>query len=100
VVTNADGRVLRIHEKPAEGTYPLPIETNIGAYKLNRSIFEYDLPLSPRGEYELTDYITWLADRIFVQSVPAGFWFPIGTPADLEAAQGLDLEALMLGKNS
>lgn len=94
-VMDEQGRLLRLHEKPAEGTYPLPIQANIGAYKLNTSIFEYDLPKSPRGEYELTDYITWLAGHTIVQVIPAKFWFPIGAPPDLEAAQALDLPRQM-----
>lgn len=95
-VMDETGRLVRLHEKPAEGTYPTPVQANIGAYKLNTSIFDYELPLSPRGEYELTDYITWLAQQGTVQVVPADFWFPIGTPEDLEAAQTLDLERVML----
>lgn len=96
VVTNAEGRVTRLHEKPAEGTYPTPVQANIGAYKLNTSIFDYQLPLSVRGEYELTDYVTWLAQNGTVQAVQADFWFPIGTPEELEAAQQLNLEREML----
>lgn len=95
-VTDETGRLSRLHEKPAEGTYPTPVQANIGAYKLNTSIFEYELPLSPRGEYELTDYITWLAQNKTVQIVPSDFWFPIGSPQDLEAAQELNLERDML----
>lgn len=97
-VTDEHGRLLRLHEKPADGTYPTPVQANIGGYKLDTRIFEYNLPLSPRGEYELTDYITWLAQHYTVQLVEADFWFPIGTPAELEAAQSLDLERQMLGR--
>jgi NDP-sugar pyrophosphorylase family protein len=95
VVTNQDGYVARLHEKPPEGTYPTPVQASIGAYKLDVSIFEYDLPLSPRGEYELPDYINWLAQHQSVETVNADFWFPIGTPDDLAAAQLLDLRATM-----
>ncbi|MCL4875594.1 MAG: nucleotidyltransferase family protein [Anaerolineae bacterium] len=97
-VTDENGRLVRLHEKPADGTYPTPVQANIGAYKLNTSIFDYDLPLSPRGEYELTDYVTWLAQKGTVHVVPADFWFPIGAPEDLDAAQSLDLEKDMLGR--
>lgn len=99
-VTNDEGRLIQLDEKPAEGTYPTPIQASVGAYKLDKSIFEYDLPRSPRGEYELTDYITWLAARSTIQIVAARFWFPIGNPDDLAAAQGLDLETQMLGSES
>lgn len=99
-VMNDDGKLVRLHEKPPAGTYPAPVQANIGAYKLDRRIFEYDLPISERGEYELTDYVTWLAERDGVEVVPAKFWFPIGTPPELQAAQDLDIHSLMLGENS
>jgi bifunctional UDP-N-acetylglucosamine pyrophosphorylase/glucosamine-1-phosphate N-acetyltransferase len=85
-----------LHEKPAEGTYPVPVQVNIGVYKLNSHVFDYDIPLSPRGEYEITDYISHLARDYPVQLVPCDFWFPIGTPEDLKTAQKIDLGALML----
>jgi len=95
------GRLLRLHEKPAEGTYPTPVQANIGAYKLTSAIFDYDLPLSERGEYELTDYVSWLAATgQGVELVTADFWFPIGTPQELESAQSLDLFSQMLGQSS
>jgi bifunctional UDP-N-acetylglucosamine pyrophosphorylase/glucosamine-1-phosphate N-acetyltransferase len=99
-ITNPIGEIVRLHEKPAEGTYPTPVQASIGAYKLDTQIFEYQLPLSERGEYELTDYISWLAERNSVTFVEADFWFPIGTPEDLQAAQQLDLEIEMLGIHS
>lgn len=97
-VTDAHQHLIQLHEKPADGTYPTPIQANIGAYKLDTRIFGYDLPLSPRGEYELTDYLTCLAADTAVQVLPAQFWFPIGTPEELSAAQSLRLERDMLGQ--
>jgi bifunctional UDP-N-acetylglucosamine pyrophosphorylase/glucosamine-1-phosphate N-acetyltransferase len=97
VVTDADGRVLRLHEKPAPGTYPPPVRVNIGLYKLTSAVLGYDLPRSPRGEYELTDYVTRLAQETPVRMVETDFWFPIGDPAALAAAQALDVERLVLG---
>ncbi|NDJ60531.1 MAG: NTP transferase domain-containing protein [Chloroflexi bacterium] len=94
-VTDTHGNLIRLHEKPPAGTYPPPVKVNIGGYKFNRSIFSYDLPLSERGEYEITDYVTWLAARENVAVVPTPFWRPIGTPDDLATAQDLDLQALM-----
>ena len=77
----------RLHEKPAElGEYPTPVQASIGGYKLDSRIFDYELPLSARGEYELTDYISWLAKHHAVQIVQADFWFPIGTPAELRGS--------------
>lgn len=99
IVTDDSGRVLRLHEKPAEGTYPTPINANIGAYKLHKRIFDYDLPLSARGEYELTDYVTWLCAQpdASVAVVQANFWMPMGYPQDVEAAHQMDLRRLIFG---
>jgi len=97
-VTDETGKLVRLHEKPPDGTYPTPVQASIGGYKLSRRIFEHELELSVRGEYELTDYVSWLAEVSAVSVVPADFWFPIGNPDDLQAAQSIDIEKLMLGK--
>lgn len=91
LITDTNGRLTRIHEKPEPGTYPPPIKVNIGAYKLTRQIFDYDLPLSQRGEYELTDYVTYLASQMKVQVVVSDFWLPIGNPEDYEASQSAEI---------
>jgi NDP-sugar pyrophosphorylase family protein len=98
-VTDEQGHVVRIHEKPAEGTYPTPVNASIGAYKLSQRIFEHELPLSARGEYELTDYVTWLAAREPVQVVTSDFWLPVGYPQDIAAAEKLDLKRLVLNQS-
>lgn len=95
VVTDAAGRVQRLHEKPPEGLYPPPVQVNIGGYKFDRAIFDYDLPLSARGEYEITDYVSWLARRGTIEAVPCPFWLPIGTPDDLANAHKMPVEQLM-----
>lgn len=92
VVRDAQGYVTRLHEKPSAATYPPPALVNIGLYKLNRAIFEYDLLPSARGEYEVTDYVTWLAARQSVRAIQSDFWLPIGDPAALAAAQDVDVE--------
>lgn len=94
VVIDDQGYVTRLHEKPTPGTYPHPPPAlvNIGFYKLNRTIFDYDLPRSARGEYEVTDYVTWLAARQPVRAIQSDFWLPIGDPAALAAAQGADVQ--------
>ena len=53
--------LIRMHEKPPKGTYSLPAHVNMGAYKFSTTIFEYELALSARGEYEITDYVSLLA---------------------------------------
>ncbi|MBI1281595.1 MAG: NTP transferase domain-containing protein [Anaerolineaceae bacterium] len=92
LVFSADKKLSRIHEKPPEGTYPDPVFVNAGAYKFNSRIFEYELPLSSRGEYEITDYMTYLAANAEVSVVEGKFWNPIGTPEDLQQAQSLDIK--------
>jgi bifunctional UDP-N-acetylglucosamine pyrophosphorylase/glucosamine-1-phosphate N-acetyltransferase len=87
-----DGTLDRLVEKP-------PLEgrrlANIGAYLFPRSIFDTELALSPRGEYEITDYVSTLAQRQPVQVVEATFWLPIGTVEAWQEAQDRNLEAVM-----
>jgi len=92
LVVGENNQLSRIHEKPPEGTYPEPVFVNAGAYKFDSRIFDYELPLSSRGEYEITDYMTYLAATTSVTIIPGKFWNPIGTPIDLEQAQSLDIE--------
>jgi len=99
-IMNAAGQLDRLHEKPLAGTYPIPVQANIGAYKFDKRIFDYELPLSERGEYELTDYVSWAAQHFKVDIVPTDFWFPIGIPSELEAAQSVNIERDMLGIES
>lgn len=56
-----------------------------------RSVFDLTLPLSPRGEYEITDAVTQLAARGPFQVVEARYWLPIGTVEAWEAAQSADV---------
>ena len=81
-------RLERLVEKPQ---LPPPQLANIGAYVFPRSVFDVDLPLSPRGEYEITDAVSAVAAQqpFFVER--AGFWFPIGDVAAWQAAQQADL---------
>ncbi|MCZ7546358.1 MAG: nucleotidyltransferase family protein [Anaerolineae bacterium] len=95
LLTDAEGRLVRLHEKPPDGLYPTPVKVNTGAYKFSKAVFAYDLPVSARGEYEITDYVSFLVQRHDVDVVLADFWMPIGDPAALEAAQALDLQRLM-----
>ena len=87
-----DGTLERLVEKP-------PLEgrqlANIGAYLFPRHVFDKELELSPRGEYEITDYVSALAARQPVQVIEATFWLPIGTVEVWQEAQNRDLEAVM-----
>lgn len=87
----SDGTVERLVEKPdMDG----PALGNLGAYVFPREVLELDLPLSPRGEYEITDYVTLLAHKQPVIPVEARFWLPIGSIEAWERAQSLDLTPL------
>ena len=86
----------RIHEKPPEGTYPGSVLVNAGAYKMDRRIFDHQLLLSARNEYEITDYVTYLANIAEVNIVQSAFWYPVGTVNDLKHAQLLDLQTYIM----
>jgi dTDP-glucose pyrophosphorylase len=83
-------RVTRIMEKPAKGASATHWNS-AGFYCFQPSIFEYlaRVPLSPRGEYELTDAIRLLLDA----GAPVGhyairgWWRDVGRPEDLAEAE-------------
>ncbi|MCC6419993.1 MAG: nucleotidyltransferase family protein [Gemmataceae bacterium] len=90
-----DGTLERLVEKPdLEGCYP----ANTGAYVFPHEVFDLELRLSSRGEYEITDYVTGMAARRPVQVVPATFWLPIGTEQAWEDAQHRDLKAVLTAR--
>lgn len=89
VFRHPDGTLERIVEKPAD--LPPPQWANIGAYLFPRCVFDLELPLSPRGEYEITDAITQLAQQFPFYVVEAQGWIPIGNLEQWEAAQQADL---------
>jgi bifunctional UDP-N-acetylglucosamine pyrophosphorylase/glucosamine-1-phosphate N-acetyltransferase len=86
-----DGSLEKLVEKPE---LPPPQLANAGAYVFPRNVFETELTVSCRGEYEITDYVTALAQQRRVELVQAGFWLPIGTIEVWQAAQTMDLSAL------
>lgn len=89
-----DGTLEKLVEKPdLDGTHL----ANVGVYVFPKNVFEYDLPLSPRGEYEITDYISQLSKARPFHIVPANFWLPIGTVEAWEGAQKADLAACIPG---
>ncbi|MBA3872224.1 MAG: NTP transferase domain-containing protein [Anaerolineae bacterium] len=93
-VLKTDGYKLKsIIEKPIQVTPPALV--NAGAYKMDQRIFDFQLKLSARNEYEITDYVQYLASSAEVTVVSGAFWFPIGRPEDLAQAQSLDLDALI-----
>jgi bifunctional UDP-N-acetylglucosamine pyrophosphorylase/glucosamine-1-phosphate N-acetyltransferase len=92
-----DGTLERLVEKPNLDGRRL---ANTGAYVFPRSVFEIELTLSARGEYEITDYVSALAARGPVQVVEARFWLPIGTVDIWEKAQQMDLDGVLSGRTA
>jgi bifunctional UDP-N-acetylglucosamine pyrophosphorylase/glucosamine-1-phosphate N-acetyltransferase len=90
----ADGMLEQLVEKPdLDG----PRLANTGAYLFPRSVFDIEIRLSPRGEYEITDYVSALAGREPVHVVEAKFWLPIGTEAAWQRAERERLEEVLAG---
>jgi NDP-sugar pyrophosphorylase family protein len=84
-----DGTLEKLVEKPdLDGTQL----ANVGVYLFPERVKQLEIKLSPRGEYEITDYVSQLAATGAVQVVPARFWLPIGTVAAWEGAQTADLK--------
>jgi NDP-sugar pyrophosphorylase family protein len=86
-----DGTLEKLVEKPKITGRRL---ANTGAYLFPRSILERELKLSPRNEYEVTDYVSMLAGEQTVQVVEATFWLPIGDVAVWQSAQTQDITAV------
>lgn len=83
--------VKELVEKPAT---PISNLANAGAYKFSGRIFEHTLTMSPRGEYEIVEYINALiakGEDITLVTVE-GYWLPITYPWDILHAQRYFLE--------
>jgi dTDP-glucose pyrophosphorylase len=90
-----DGSLEKLVEKPnLEGRHP----ANTGAYLFPQRAFEKKLELSPRGEYEITDFVTYLAGLRLMRAVEARVWLPIGTQEAWDHAQTLDLDRLLTAR--
>jgi bifunctional UDP-N-acetylglucosamine pyrophosphorylase/glucosamine-1-phosphate N-acetyltransferase len=87
-----DGSLEKLVEKPDLRGEQL---ANTGAYLFPRDVFDTELTVSARGEYEITDYVSALAGRRRVDVVRARFWLPIGTVEAWEDAQRLDLASVL-----
>jgi UDP-N-acetylglucosamine diphosphorylase / glucose-1-phosphate thymidylyltransferase / UDP-N-acetylgalactosamine diphosphorylase / glucosamine-1-phosphate N-acetyltransferase / galactosamine-1-phosphate N-acetyltransferase len=87
-----DGKLDRLVEKPDLDGRHL---ANTGAYVFPRHVFDTQLTLSSRGEYEITDYVSALAKREPVDVVEAKFWLPIGTVEVWQSAQTMDIESVL-----
>jgi bifunctional UDP-N-acetylglucosamine pyrophosphorylase/glucosamine-1-phosphate N-acetyltransferase len=76
VTPTASGMLKSIIEKP-QGLTP-PQLANIGGYVFPRRVFDLTLPLSARGEFEITDAVSMLAEAGDFAVVTAQYWLPIG----------------------
>jgi NDP-sugar pyrophosphorylase family protein len=92
VFSRPDGTLEKLVEKPDLTGRRM---ANIGAYLFPRAAFDIDLPLSPRGEYEITDAVSALAARGPFYTVEAKAWLPIGDEAAWRRAGELDLETVL-----
>lgn len=90
-----DGTLEKLVEKP---DLPGPQLANTGAYLFPRDVFDIEIGLSARGEYEITDYVSALAAKRPFHVVKANFWLPIGTEEAWKNAQQMDLEAVLSRK--
>lgn len=82
------GKLTGIIEKPTDPAYGNL--ANIGVFKLDDQIFPLlrTLPLSPRGELEITDLMQKYIEAAKMSLVEAkGEWITIGYPWDLLKAQ-------------
>ena len=77
--------LVEIVEKPENPPSNL---VNIGVYMFTTDIFDFELKLSSRGEYEIVDYLNFLIKHgASVKVVPTKFWLPVGNPDELNAAE-------------
>jgi NDP-sugar pyrophosphorylase family protein len=87
-----NGTLEKLVEKPELDGRRL---ANTGAYLFPRLVFDTELTLSARGEFEITDYVTALAASQSVSVVEAKFWLPMGTIEAWQQAQAMDLDAVL-----
>jgi UDP-N-acetylglucosamine diphosphorylase/glucosamine-1-phosphate N-acetyltransferase len=98
-ILEENNRVISLHEKVP---HPSSDIINAGAYVLDKDIFGLikTLPLSERGEFELTDALRWYIDRNELRSYPLQYWCDIGYPWDLLRANEsllMEMEPLQEG---
>ena len=84
VVTNEDGTVKEILEKP---TNPPSNVVSTGVMVLTKDVFSYPQHRQPNGEYYLTEAFTEYAKTHPVTTVLQSTWIPLGYPEDILKAE-------------
>lgn len=80
-----DRRILRVIEKPDVFVSDL---VATGAYALPSAVLDVTVPLSPRGEIEVTDMVNVLITRgVVFRAVEADVWLPANTQGEVVAAE-------------
>ena len=90
--------IKRVVEKPPKGTEPSKY-ANIGIYIFPSGVFEYidQTPLSPRGEYEITDTMQlMIEDKVLLRKheIETMDWLDIGLPWNMLEANRRALETI------
>ncbi len=91
-------KVKKLVEKPKKEISKL---VNTGLYLLDKSIFNFKIKKSKRGEYELTDYLKELIKEGKLEFEISKDWIPISYPWDLFNLNGFLLSKIkrkILGK--
>lgn len=84
IEVDTEGRVVGFEEAPAE---PKSNLISLAVFVLDSSIFTYPQVVSRTGEYWSTDQIRLMMRDCVFQTETADFWMPMGTPADILAAE-------------
>jgi len=100
IVKIDDSNLIEIVEKPRPGEAPTNL-ANAGIYVLSTEIFEKirQTRRSVRGEWEITDSLTLLAQegrRVLVVQTPSEQWLDVGRPWDLLEASRRILDRIEL----
>lgn len=101
VMLNHDFTVFHLIEK---SSVPSTNLVNAGVYLFDVDIFKkiYDLKISPRGEYEITDALKEYIANPMLYAFSLKFWNDIGTPWQLLGANELllkNIDGPIIGKN-
>ena len=84
VVTNEDGTIKNIEEKPE---HPKSNLAGTGVYVLTPKIFEYESTHAQNGEYFLTGMIEGYIRHNPMLVIESDFWIPIAYPYDIVHAE-------------